>query len=597
MCGAGVAGKLAQALTGEEGLHRVIDLVALATVADLVPLIEENRILVYEGLKGMDNSTREGIKALKEVAGIKEGPIKASQVAFTLAPRLNAAGRLSDASQGVELLLTKDREKARKIAENLQEENELRRKIEGDLLEKAKEQITNTMDLSTRRTIVVVGEEWNSGVIGLVASRIVEEHHYPTVVLSKQENQYVGSGRSISGVNLYKGLKACEKHFTRFGGHEQAAGLTIPAENVEAFIEDFDKAIKKENSAEAFIPTKEYDMTLSLPLVTQELVEKLEKLQPTGFGNPEPVFLLDQVEVSGVRAIGKEKDHMKLIFTQGNTVKEGIAFRMAQLAPSLTDKAKVLFVPDINHFQGVTKTQCLVKAIAPLYEKIPESFLEPFSFEKARIEDLLWGLSKDSRTAVANIPPLALEGEDDLTKLLKGSQGTLLLARTRTEGVKVFALVKEKVDLSLNIVEGSKGYHTLLIAPQLKNLKNHWENIVFLDGAFEDEVGLVQKQCPKAQIWLGNPKKEVKQTISSLALTDESLRELYRLMRKKVFFTLEDLAKERNLTKGQTLVGLWVFKQMDLINFELQPFSYTILPPTPCNIGDAPLLKSLREKN
>lgn len=595
LCGAGVAGKLVQALGGEGLLATKLDLVALATIADIVPLKEENRILTYYGLQMLSQSKRPGITALKKAAGIETAQIKASQVAFGLAPRLNAAGRLSDARVGVTLLTTKDEKIAEKTALFLQEENARRQQIEKETLRQALAIVEKEVNLAKRRSLVVAGEGWNSGVVGLVASRLVEKYYYPTVVLSRQGSDYVGSCRSIPGVNIYQALKSCEGYFSRFGGHEQAAGLTMPQENLAAFIKDFDQFIWKTADPQAFIPLKEYDLPLALEEVTSNTIEALEKMQPTGFGNPEPVFLLDGVGLMEARRIGKDGDHLKVLFSDGQWVKEGIGFRLGGEEPFLAGKVQALFVPEMNHFQGISKAQCMVKAIRGTNDQIPEKFLQYSLVEKQILEDFRWLLSNNKPIA----PNLAAQKMDDwrrdLLSLLTGGQGTLLMARTAQMAQEAFEVVKDRVDIAFTQVQNPKGYHSLLIAPDITRLKDWWQYIVLMDGELTPwEAEAIKALCPGAKVLVVSKSKALKGLINTLALEDEPLRNLYKTLRGQNATTLKELAQATGLTQGQVLVGLESFSQMNLITWQENPFSYAMLPPVPCNIGEAPLLKALR---
>lgn len=231
LCGAGVALKLAQALLGMEEVLRRIDLAALATVADLVPLIDENRVIVRAGLEKLGDGSRPGLAALLTLAGVT-APVSSGQVAFRLAPRINAGGRLEDAAQCVRLLISRDRAEAEAIAGNLEQQNQQRQALQQEITLKAEEDLHRTVNFRTDLAIVVMGEGWNSGVVGLAAGRICEKYHYPTIVLSKQGELAVGSCRSIPGVNIHAMLTACSDLFLRFGGHEQAAGLTMRADLV-----------------------------------------------------------------------------------------------------------------------------------------------------------------------------------------------------------------------------------------------------------------------------------------------------------------------------------------------------------------------------
>lgn len=596
LCGAGVAGKLAHALGGEALFFTKLDLIALATVADLVPLTEENRILVYHGLLAMENPKRVGIEKLKEAADMKPGSVKASQVAFTLAPRLNAAGRLADATKGVILFTTTDEKLAFETASYLHEENARRQNIEKTMLKQAEDMVSANIDLSNVRSLVVAGDDWNTGVVGLVASRLVEQYYYPTVVFSRQHGALVGSARSIPGINVYQALYSCKHLFTRFGGHEQAAGLTMPEENLDTFIKVFDQAVRNQSEEDTFIPVKEYDLSLPLALVNEQTVTALEGLQPTGYGNPEPVFLLEDANIAQARQIGKEGEHLKVIFAQGDQLCEGIAFRQGNLISSLPDKVQAIFAPQLNEFLGKVTPQCLVKGIRPLYEKIPEKLVDQFTLEQAIIEDFEVLLSNNNSIAPdLDVQELA-NWRRDLLTLLKGSQGTLLLARTAQRAQEVFELVKNKVYVDLYKASQNKGYHTLVTAPTLKKLDNWWEKIVLLDGVLSPtELAVIQSCCPRAQIYVVTNQEPLHRTLTALVAEDESLRNLYRVLRREPVSSFEALAQKAGLTLGQSLVGLESFAQMQLVAWQKTPFAYTVLPPVPCNIGDAPLLKKLRE--
>ncbi len=595
LCGAGVAGKLAQALGGEALFQTKLDLIALATVADLVPLVEENRVLVHYGLKAMESPKRLGIQKLKEAAGLKPGPVRASQVAFTLAPRLNAAGRLADATKGVTLFTTGDEALALETALYLHQENGRRQEIEKQMLSQALEVVEN-MDLSTLRSLVVAGEGWNSGVVGLVASRLVEKYAYPTVVLSNQEGELVGSARSIPGINIYQALLSCSHLFTRFGGHEQAAGLSMPKENLPAFVLAFDQAVKDQAEEDSFIPVKEYDMALDLEQVTLETVTALKTFQPTGYGNPEPVFLLEDSFVQEARRIGKEGEHLKVVFSKGQQVREGIAFRQGDMAPLLSGKVQALFVPQLNEFQGRVTPQCLVKALQPLYEKLPDHFINSFTLEQGLIEDFQGLLSNNNKRGPAPKAHPFADWRRDFLTLLKGSQGTLLLARTAQRAQDAYELAEGKVDIAVHTVKQKKGYHTLLTAPKVNLLNNWWQQIVLLDGPLcPQELKTIHARCPRAKIYTVNEQQPLRKMLNALAVEDEPLRGLYRVLRREPVASLQLLGQKAGLSPGQTLVGLISLSQVKLLCWQPAPFTYTLLPPAPCNIGDGPFLGGLRK--
>ena len=232
LCGAGVAFKLVQALGGEEAIESLWELAALATIADIVPLMGENRVIVANGLRAMAQTKRPGLIALMESAGVDPKNVSSSDVAYRMAPRINAGGRLALASRGVELLTTRRLDTAREIAQELDQDNTKRRELELAIFGEADRKVQREIDFMTERAIVVSGEGWNPGVIGLAASRLVEKYKWPTILLSQDGDVCVGSARSIPGVNIHDAMATCRDLFVRFGGHAQAAGLTIETKNV-----------------------------------------------------------------------------------------------------------------------------------------------------------------------------------------------------------------------------------------------------------------------------------------------------------------------------------------------------------------------------
>ena len=251
LCGAGVAFKLVQAIGGTEAIEPLWELAALATIADIVPLMDENRVIVSYGLAAMAATQRPGLIALMESAGVDPQKVTSADVAFRMAPRINAGGRLALASRGVQLLTTRRMDTAKEIAEELNQDNIRRRELEIDIFKQADEMTRQQIDFMNERAIVVCGEGWNPGVIGLAASRLVEKYKWPTVLLAQDGDICVGSARSIPGVNIHDAMSTCRDLFVRFGGHAQAAGLTIEAKNVPEFRRRLSEAIRAQAAPEA----------------------------------------------------------------------------------------------------------------------------------------------------------------------------------------------------------------------------------------------------------------------------------------------------------------------------------------------------------
>lgn len=296
----------------EPNLKAACDLVALGTVADMVPLVEENRIYVKAGLEVMASDTRTGLKALMDVCKMPNRPPDSRDLAFKLVPRLNAAGRLSHGSTGLKLLTTSNMETARAIANDLDRENSERRKIEGRILSEIMQHLESNPKLLEQRTLVLDQQGWHRGVVGIVASRLVDRYYRPIVVISVDDGMGHGSARSPDGFDLHEGLNDCAQHLEKFGGHKMAAGLALRAENIPAFRRDFERIVCQKTTPEDFVPELVIDGEVSATDISPELADGLETLAPFGKGNPEPLFVLSDIDVLSSRVVGANHLHMKL---------------------------------------------------------------------------------------------------------------------------------------------------------------------------------------------------------------------------------------------------------------------------------------------
>ncbi|QWV95220.1 single-stranded-DNA-specific exonuclease RecJ [Geomonas oryzisoli] len=341
---------------GEPDLKEYLDLVALGTIADVVPLLGINRVLVSYGLKQLCAGNRPGLEALKEVAGIT-GEIGCGAVGFRMAPRINAAGRLEDASLGLELLLCRDPQRARDIARELDEANTERQALERATFEEARAMLEQGA-CRGRKSIVLGSEEWHPGVIGIVASRIVELFHRPAILFAFDGETGRGSGRSISRFHLLDAIKSCADHLLRFGGHSHAAGLSIAQQELERFALRFDEAAQETLDADALIPTLSFDLELDSDEITADLVRRLEQMKPFGMGNPEPLFVLKGAEVLESRVL--KGGHLKLKVGQGGKSLDAIGFGLAE-AGLPQGRVDLLFSPGINVWNGRSSLQLTVK--------------------------------------------------------------------------------------------------------------------------------------------------------------------------------------------------------------------------------------------
>ncbi|TGE34162.1 single-stranded-DNA-specific exonuclease RecJ [Desulfosporosinus sp. Sb-LF] len=368
LAGVGVAFKLAQALlqslgTREMGIHseiEMLDLVALGTIADLVPLTGENRIFVHYGLLQMEKTRHTGLEALLEECGLRQKTLKAGQIGFMVAPRINAAGRMDSAKAGLELLLTEDPARASELARLLTEENLSRQETEKEILEEA---IALVERGPLPRVLVLSSNHWHHGVIGIVASRLVERYYRPVFMIAEDGEEAKGSARGISGYPVLEQLTTQAHLLTKFGGHSQAAGFSLLTEDIERLRAGLnEEALVFEESL--YQEVLRIDRQVSLDTITGDLLRDLEKMAPFGFGNPGPILACREIPVHSVSAVGKERSHLKFRFgSQGE--KEGIAFRLGEHLNELNREKRldVAFSLDWNTFRGREDVQLMIKDI------------------------------------------------------------------------------------------------------------------------------------------------------------------------------------------------------------------------------------------
>ena len=369
LCGTGVAFKLAQALVPALGVSphlplHFLDFVALATVADVVPLTGENRILVRHGLKMLADSRWIGLRALVEAAGLSGRPIKAGHVGFILAPRLNAAGRIGDARDGLRLLLSDEPDEAAALARELETLNARRQELDQRILDEAVE-LAERVLRPDDRALVLAADAWHPGVIGIVASRLVERYGRPTFLIGWEGDAGRGSGRSIAGFDLHAALQRVGHHLEKYGGHRMAAGLTIRRERYDAFRVAFLDVAAQLLGPEDLVPAQRVDLELPLGLVSDELEKLIRYLEPCGPGNPAPVFGVRHARAVGARRVGT--NHLRFTLDDESGALPAIAFQWADAIPDhwLADRLDVAFRLERDEWQGRVTLQARVASLAP----------------------------------------------------------------------------------------------------------------------------------------------------------------------------------------------------------------------------------------
>ena len=365
LAGVGVVFKLIQALAiklglKEESYLKYLDIVCVGTISDIVPLKDENRVIAKLGLLLINQTKNIGLKSILLSAGYKN--IDSMAISFGVAPRINACGRMGHAEKALELLLCKNINDANRLTNELNEFNKIRQETEKSIFEEAVLKIENE-NLNNKNTIVVAGENWHHGVIGIVASKITEMYFKPSILLCYEDNIAKGSGRSITGFDLHDALMKCADIIDKFGGHSMAIGITIKKENVQKFYDKIEK-IASDMKVDEIIPIIQIDSKISLNNIDKEMVASLKQLEPFGEGNKTPIFAIKNLKIDSIRALSEGK-HLKLTLRENNTMINAIGFNMGNLVQEykIGDKIDVAGVLEINTFNGVDSIQINLKDI------------------------------------------------------------------------------------------------------------------------------------------------------------------------------------------------------------------------------------------
>ena len=363
LAGVGVVFKLIQAIgikleLEEKDYLKYLDIVCIGTISDIVPLIDENRVIAKLGLKLVERTKNLGLKSILKVSGYKK--IDSSTISFGVAPRINACGRMGDADKALELLLSKNVSQIDILTKQLNKYNAERQEIERKIFEEALGQIEKEK-LDERRTLVVSGKNWHHGVIGIVSSKITEIYFKPSILLCCEDEIAKGSGRSIPGFDLYKTLQKCDSNIEKFGGHSMAIGITIKNDKIEKFSEQFEEFAKLKH-IEDILPIIHIDAKIDLDKVNKEMVESLKQLEPFGEANNRPIFLFKNLKIDSIRTLSEGK-HLKITLKNNNTIIDGIGFNLGELAEDyrIGDKVDVVGALEINSYGGLDSLQINIK--------------------------------------------------------------------------------------------------------------------------------------------------------------------------------------------------------------------------------------------
>jgi single-stranded-DNA-specific exonuclease len=367
LTGCGVGYKLLQACfekiqINNEGLNIGLDLLALSIACDIVPIIGENRILMSHGLQKLRNNPTKGLVALKNLSD-REREWTVTDLVFFLGPRINAAGRITHARHAVDVLTGKSDDLG-PLAQKLEEDNALRKQLDQSHTIQALEMIEQDLNREGKRATVLNHPEWHKGLVGIVASRVIEKHYKPTVLLARSEGNWVGSARSVAGFDLYAALLECKEHILQFGGHKYAAGMTIADEQLESFRCKFEEVVESRIQPEHLSPILTIDGVADLKNINRPLIKMVEKMAPFGPGNLQPVFATESAEAVNIQIL--KDQHLKFKVVQGDTTLDAIAFGMADKIGLLEEgPVAIAYHADINRFRGNESVQLIIKDIRP----------------------------------------------------------------------------------------------------------------------------------------------------------------------------------------------------------------------------------------
>lgn len=371
LSGCGVGFKLVQAVCEKQKIpftkiQHLLEYLAISIAADIVPIVDENRILTYFGLEIINQQPRSGIKALLELAGFdfKKRKVSVTDLVFLIAPRINAAGRMDDAKDAVKVLMAKTDEQANEIGNLIQSHNTDRKEIDRQICEEALKMIEESEVLQNRKSTVLYQEYWHKGVVGIVASRVIETYYKPTIILCGSEGKVAGSARSVRGYNVYEAIEKCAHLLEKFGGHKYAAGLTMLPENVESFAEAFEKAVCENITDELLTPSLQIDEEISFAQIDDRFVSILKQMAPFGPGNMRPVFITKEVLASEYRLIGEDHLKLKIFEPTDNRIKfDVIGWGMGHYINEISEGVpfNIAYTIEENHWNGNTTIQLKLK--------------------------------------------------------------------------------------------------------------------------------------------------------------------------------------------------------------------------------------------
>lgn len=599
LCGCGVAFKLIQALTPPEEfkttMYNYLEIVTLATICDIVPLKDENRIIVKNGLKMMKDGKNIGLKELIKVCGIDTHQIKSSHIGYSVGPRINASGRLGYSYLGVELFTADDPKKAKEIALDLEEKNSERQLIESKMYSEAEAIINSDPAYQDDKVLVIANEGWQHGIIGIVASKLTEKYYKPTILLTIEEGMATGSARSIKGFSIFDALVKCKDLMTKFGGHEQAAGLSMNMENIDELRKRVNEIADYNLSQEDLIENVKVEYELQEGQVDLKLVDDLHLLEPFGMSNPTPRFIMRDLLLSNIGFVGAAKQHLKLTL-QKDHVYEAIGFNMAYLADDFTrgDKVDVLFQLDENNYNNNRKVQFLLKDVRMAHPKsaikdfnsiklfskiVPKDtnnlYQIDYNLENKRIKENNFGENEISdnfynkSNDIKNINIFEYFKED-----------TLVMCNTLNGFFRAYSdlsLIEEEFDVEFGEISKNTHKIKLIFSPNLDKLDlNIYNSIILYDVLYNKQEYLylldnistnskiMKYYDEKSKLYLNNIMENIVPTRQEFIFVYK-----YCITNKHIDITLNKIKAVFGIMPLKLFTILSVFREFNLLNYEI----------------------------
>ncbi|MFJ5715497.1 single-stranded-DNA-specific exonuclease RecJ [Neobacillus sp. NPDC093127] len=517
LAGVGVAFKLAHALYGEVPEH-LLEIAVIGTIADLVSLKGENRLIAKKGLEKLKATNNIGIKAILKLAGVDPLSINEETIGFTLAPRINAVGRLEDADLAVQLILTKDPEEAQHLAEEMDALNKTRQAIVNAITAEAIEEVETNYPTESNKVLVIGREGWNAGVIGIVASRLVDKYYRPTIVLNFDPDKGVakGSARSIAGFDLFKNLSACREILPHFGGHPMAAGMTLKLEDVAELRTRLNTLAEEQLTKADFVPVTYLDEEIRLEDISLSTVEEMSLLSPFGMDNPKPKVLINNAAIASMRKIGSEQNHLKVLVNEADANLDGVGFGLGSLVDQISPASKISFIGElsINEWNNIRKPQIFIhdiavnswqlfdyrgqKRISTIAQSVPAENRKFIIFNKEHLEKMSPELMADTiyvqdieeakalncnqvNIVLVDFPP----SKEILEVLLKGKQPARVYAYFYKQSSDFFSTIPTR--------DHFKWFYAFLVKKGPIDLKRYGEDIAKHRGWSQETINFMSK--------------------------------------------------------------------------------------------------------